>query len=105
MLIALIVNGLGARGGRNHGHLVALRDGSNGLRGTAAERPDEDVNLVLGDQTLGELGRGGALALVIVVDHLHHHLLPADVDAAAGVRNLTPDFEPVLLLLALRGRG
>ena len=58
------------------------------------------MNLVVGDELLGELLRALAVALVVVGEQLHLHLPPADVDATGRVDAREPQVVGERLLLA-----
>ena len=98
ILVALVVDLRRRRGRRDGRDAVLLRHAAGRLGGARAERREQEVDLVLGDQPLGRLHRARRIGGIIDIDDLDLVGLAADLDAALGIGGLRPQVVALLLL-------
>ncbi len=105
ILLLLVVDRVGSRGGGDHGNGVTLRQHRSGLGVSGAVGSEEEIDLVHREQPLNDLYRAAGLALIIVFNRFDLALLVADLHAAFGVDGVDAHVEALLLLAALVGKA
>src|SRR5262249_39410195 len=101
VLVALVVDLRGGGRRRHRRDAVLLGDAARRLGGARAERREQEVDLVLGDQPLGRLYGARRVGGVVHEDDLDLVGLAAGLDAAPGVGGLGPQVVAILLADAL----
>ena len=84
--------------------LIPLGNRGHNLGVPGAERREQKIHLVVGDELLGELRGALTVRLIIIFDELDFHLLAADVDSARRIDLVEPHLPDDVLLFRFVGQ-